>query len=338
MREKTLLMTDKPDGNAEYVLSVRNLCTYYYKISGIVKAVDHVSFDIKPGEMVAIVGESGCGKTAVALSILDLIPNPPGKITDGEILFGSRNLRTLSAEALRQIRGKDIGMVFQEPMASLNPVLTIGRQLSEGIIEHLHVTRTQATTRACELLRKVGIANPESRLNQYPFQLSGGMRQRVMIAIALSCNPKLIIADEPTTALDVTVQAQILELMKKLCSDLNVSFLVITHNLGIVARYANHVNVMYAGRIIEKGTTNDVFCNPLHPYTKALMEAIPRLDLPAKERLDAICGQPPDLSDLPKGCAFRPRCMSAQDICAEEYPHFVDMGCNHLALCWLLKR
>lgn len=328
---------DESQGREEYLLRVRNLCTYYYKLDGIVKAVDQVSFDVKPGEMVAMVGESGCGKTATALSILNLIPSPPGRIVEGEVIFGGRNLCGLSEDELRQVRGCGVGMIFQEPMASLNPVLTIGRQLTETILQHMPLTRAQAADRACELLGRVGITDARSRLGQYPFQLSGGMRQRVMIAIALSCDPRLIIADEPTTALDVTVQAQILELMKKLCDDMQVSFLIITHNLGIVARYADYVNVMYAGRIVEQGTTRQVFCSPMHPYTKALMNSIPRLDQPARDQLETISGHPPDLSSLPKGCAFCDRCKKAVEHCTREYPGYTPGEDGHRAACWLLS-
>lgn len=322
-------------GKEEYLLRVKKLCTYYDKIEGVVKAVNHVSFDVKPGEMVAMVGESGCGKTATALSILNLIPSPPGRIAGGEVLFQGKDLCALSEEEMRKVRGKEIGMVFQEPMASLNPVLTIGRQIMETITEHMSLTRSQAEERACMLLERVGITDAKSRLGQYPFQLSGGMRQRVMIAIALSCDPKLIIADEPTTALDVTVQAQILELMKRLCRDLQVSFLIITHNLGIVARYADRVNVMYAGRIVETGTTRQVFKSPLHPYTRALMSSIPRLDLPVQEQLETISGHPPDLTNLPAGCAFCVRCKEAQERCVGECPEFVWENEDHKAACWL---
>lgn len=337
-RQKRLNQRTEFQEHADYLLRVRDLCTYYYKMDGVVKAVDHVSFDVQPGEMVAMVGESGCGKTATALSILNLIPNPPGKIVNGEILFGGHNLCMMNEEELRKVRGCDIGMIFQEPMASLNPVLTIGRQLTETILEHMKMTRVQAAERACELLELVGITDAKSRLNQYPFQLSGGMRQRVMIAIALSCNPKLIIADEPTTALDVTVQAQILELMKKLCDDRRVSFLVITHNLGIVARYADHVNVMYAGRIVEHGTTRQVFCDPMHPYTKALMNSVPRLDMPVQDQLETIKGHPPDLSNLPAGCTFYDRCKYAQERCLKEYPGFTIGEDDHRAACWLIPK
>lgn len=334
---KTVRGADRSAGVSSHggpVLEVRDLRTHYFKAEGVVKAVDGVSFDIGEGEMVAIVGESGCGKTATALSLVDLVPNPPGKVVGGEVRYRSRDLRTLSDEQLRRVRGKEIGMVFQEPMVALNPVLTVGCQLTEPMFEHLGLSRAEAKARACELLSKVGIPDPEGQLSQYPFQLSGGMRQRLMIAIALSCEPHLIIADEPTTALDVTVQAQILELMKRLSVDLQVSFLVITHNLGIVARYADRVNVMYAGRIVEKGSTFDVFSSPRHPYTRGLVASIPRLDKPAKARLDAIEGQPPDLSEPIQGCAFAPRCRFAETRCRETYPKEISVDGGHTVCCW----
>src|SRR3954471_2854134 len=273
------------------LLKVRDLHTEFRTGAGLVRAVDGVSYTVESGETIAIVGESGSGKSVGAMSILRLIPDPPGRITKGEILFAGRDLMHLSDEEMRQVRGRDIGMVFQEPMTSLNPVLTIGRQITEALEQHQGANHTAAQARAVELLGLVGIADPVRRLKQYPHQLSGGMRQRIMIAIALACGPKLIIADEPTTALDVTIQAQILELMKDLTRRLDVALIIITHNLGVVARYANRVNVMYAGRIIESGRAADIYHDPRHPYTMALLHSVPRLDRPRQARLDPVEGQ-----------------------------------------------
>ena len=286
----------------------------------MVRAVDGISYTVDPGETVAVVGESGSGKSVGALSILRLIPNPPGRIVGGEVMFAGRDLMQLSDDDMREVRGGEIGMVFQEPMTSLNPVLTIGRQITEMLEQHRRADRAAAQARAIELLGLVGIADPQRRLKQYPHQLSGGMRQRIMIAIALACEPKLIIADEPTTALDVTIQAQILELMQNLTHRLGVALIVITHNLGIVARYAHRVNVMYAGRIVESGSAAAIYHTPHHPYTMALLRSVPRLDRPRQARLDPIEGQPPDLTRLGRGCAFRPRCRFAIDACALSAP------------------
>src|ERR1700751_5431970 len=298
------------------LLEIRTLHTEFRTGAGVVPAVDGISYSVERGETVAIVGESGAGKTAGALSILRLTPDPPGRVTRGEILFAGRDLLQLSDEEIRQVRGADIGMIFQEPMTSLNPVLTIGRQITETLEQHRGADRAAAQTRAVELLGLVGIADPARRLKQYPHQLSGGMRQRIMIAIALPCAPKLIIPDEPTTALDVTIQAQILELMKELTRRLDVALIIITHNLGGVARYANRVNVMYAGRIVESGRAADIYHYPRHPYTMALLHSVPRLDRPRQARLDPVEGQPPDLTRLDVGCSFRPRCRFAVEACA----------------------
>jgi oligopeptide/dipeptide ABC transporter ATP-binding protein len=317
------------------LLEVRDLHTEFRTGAGVVRAVDGISYTVERGETVAIVGESGSGKSVSALSILRLIPDPPGRITGGHIGFAGRDLMALSEEEMRQVRGGDIGMVFQEPMTSLNPVLTIGRQITETIEQHRGGDRQAAYRRAVELLGLVGIADPQRRLRQYPHQLSGGMRQRIMIAIALACDPKLIIADEPTTALDVTIQAQILELMKELTRRLEVALIIITHNLGVVARYANRVNVMYAGRIVESGPAAAIYHAPRHPYTIALLRSVPRLDRPRRERLDPVEGQPPDLTRLDGGCAFRPRCRFAVAACAESQPPLVQAGSlRHLAACF----
>jgi oligopeptide transport system ATP-binding protein len=308
------------------LLDVKNLHTEFRTGAGLVRAVDGISYTVEPGETVAIVGESGSGKSVGAMSLLQLIPDPPGRITAGEVWFDGRDLLKLSEEEMRRVRGSEIGMIFQEPMTSLNPVLTIERQITETLEEHRGMDPQAAHARAVELLGLVGISDPERRLKQYPHQLSGGMRQRIMIAIALACEPKLIIADEPTTALDVTIQAQILELMQSLTRRLGVALIIITHNLGVVARYAHRVNVMYAGRIVESGAAAALYHNPHHPYTIALLRSVPRLDRPRQARLDPIEGSPPDLTRLPSGCSFRPRCRFAIARCAEAPPPLVPAG------------
>jgi oligopeptide/dipeptide ABC transporter ATP-binding protein len=316
------------------LLEVKNLKTQFFTSGGVVRAVDDVSYDVDEGETLAVVGESGCGKSVSAMSILRLIPWPPGKVVGGTIHFMGKDLLTVSEDEIRSIRGRKISMVFQEPMTSLNPVLSIGLQLTETIQHHLGLSLEAAKKRSIELLTKVGIADPERRLDQYPHHLSGGMRQRVMIALALSCEPKLIIADEPTTALDVTIQAQILELMKELTRELGVALIVITHNLGIVARYADRVNVMYAGKMIEMGQAKQIYHDPLHPYTLGLLASVPRMDQPRGERLVPIIGQPPDLTRLDDGCAFRARCRYAIDRCANEIPPLEGAGDDHSVACW----
>ncbi len=316
------------------LLEVEDLQTQFFTSAGTVKAVDGISYTVEEGETVAIVGESGCGKSVSALSMLRLIPDPPGRIVGGRILFQGTDLLSLSDKEIRQVRGRDIAMVFQEPMTSLNPVLTIETQLTETLIHHLAMDDQQAHARAVELLGMVGISEPERRLQQYPHHFSGGMRQRVMIAMALSCEPKLIIADEPTTALDVTIQAQILELMKDLTKRLGVALIVITHNLGVVARYADRVNVMYAGKIIERGTAIEVYGSPSHPYTLGLLASVPRLDQRRGERLIPIEGQPPDLTLLDDGCAFRPRCRFSVARCDDAIPTLETVGEAHLTACW----
>ena len=317
------------------LLEVRNLRTYFFTDAGVVKAVDGVSFQVEEGETLAIVGESGSGKSVSALSIMRLIPDPPGRIVDGQVLFRDQDLLQVEEQDMSHIRGKSIGMIFQEPMTSLNPVLTIGRQMTESLEWHLKMSRTDAKNRAMELLRMVDISDPQRRLAQYPHHFSGGMRQRVMIAMALSCNPSLLIADEPSTALDVTVQAQILELMKDLTEQIGVALIIITHNLGVVARYANRVNVMYAGKVIESASADDLYATPRHPYTLGLMASVPRLDLPLTARLESIEGQPPDLINLPRGCSFLPRCRFAIDQCATDEPPLTRLTEGHFAACWV---
>ena len=300
----------------------------------MVHAVGGISYTVETGEAVAIVGESGCGKSVGAMSILRLIPEPPGRIVKGEVLFEGRDLLKLSNAEIRDVRGRDIAMIFQEPMTSLNPVFSVGRQLTETLLRHTDMKVSQANERALELLIQVGISDPERRLEQYPHHLSGGMRQRVMIAMALACDPKLIIADEPTTALDVTIQAQILELMKGLSERLGVAQLIITHNLGVVARYAKRVNVMYAGKIVEMGLAKDIYHNPSHPYTLGLLASVPRLDQVRGTKLIPIEGQPPDLARLDEGCAFRPRCRFSTERCAQEIPELKTVSGEHQSACW----
>lgn len=316
------------------VLEIEDLRTYFDTDGGVVKAVDGVSYTVEAGETLGLVGESGCGKSVTALSIMRLIPTPPGRIVSGRVLYNGEDLLSLNLEDMRRVRGRAIGMIFQEPMTSLNPVLTLERQLSETLQLHRGMSREEARVESIDLLARVGIPDAERRVKQYPHQFSGGMRQRVMIAMALSCNPKLIIADEPTTALDVTIQAQILELMKSLTNEFGVSLIVITHNLGVVARYADRMNIMYAGKIIERGAAREVYSNPRHPYTVGLLKSVPRLDLPRRAKLDPIEGQPPDLINLPQGCAFRERCRWAVDKCATEEPPLMLVSEGHWSACW----
>ncbi len=319
------------------LLEVRDLRTTFLTNAGIVRAVDGVSWDVEQGETVALVGESGCGKSVSALSIMRLVDEPAGRIESGEVIYKGRDLLKLSEEQMRGVRGREIAMIFQEPMTSLNPVLSIGRQLTEGLEIHLQMKPPEARVRAVELLGMVGIPDPERRLAQYPHHFSGGMRQRMMIAMALACNPSLILADEPTTALDVTIQAQILELMRDLARRLGVAMLIITHNLGVVARYADRVNVMYAGRIIERASAAELYAHPRHPYTLGLLRSVPRLDEPRRSRLAPIEGQPPDLTRLPAGCAFAPRCTYRAERCAA-VPALDAVGAGHLCACWEHER
>jgi peptide/nickel transport system ATP-binding protein len=307
-------------GTSSQLLEVEDLHVQFSTSRGIVRAVEGLSFSIAPGEIVAIVGESGSGKSVSALSIMRLLPRLTSRIPKGRILFEDRNLLDLDDEQMREIRGRDISMIFQEPMTSLNPILTIGLQITEPLTIHMGMDEAQARARAVELMRLVGIPDAERRLDQYPHQFSGGMRQRVMIAIGLACNPKLIIADEPTTALDVTIQAQILELMKDLARKLNIALIIITHNLGIVARYADRVIVMYAARLVEQGTAENIFHRPRHPYTMGLLRSVPRLDRPRGVKLETIEGLPPNLATAPPGCRFAPRCPYRLPACAENPP------------------
>ena len=317
------------------LLEVRNLQTHFNTGNGVVKAVDGVSFDVREGETVAIVGESGSGKSVTAMSVLRLIPNPPGQIVGGEILFDGKDLLHVQESEMRDIRGNRIAMIFQEPMTSLNPVFTIGRQVGEPIEIHQSLDSKGILEHCIELLRKVRIPDPEKRLHAYPHQFSGGMRQRAMIAMGLACEPRLIIADEPTTALDVTVQAQILELLKEVTRQSTSSLILITHDLGVVARYADRVNVMYAGRIVEHGPAREIYNSPKHPYTIGLMQSIPRLDDNAGSRLVPIDGQPPDMSNPPSGCPFHPRCPNVTDRCREKLPPLSKVNDGHWKACWV---
>jgi len=318
----------------EPLLEVKNLKTQFFTQDGVVKAVDDVSFSVLPGETLGIVGESGCGKSITAMSIMRLIPTPPGRIVNGSINFEGEDILGMSDEEMRSVRGNKIAMIFQDPMTSLNPVLSINRQISETLELHLGMSKSQSRQRAIELLNMVGIPNAEERVDQYPHQFSGGMRQRVMIAMALSCNPKLLIADEPTTALDVTIQAQILDLMRNLQAEHNTALIMITHDLGVVAGMTDRVNVMYAGHVVETATTEELFANPKHPYTVGLLNSIPRLDSNRKEKLDPIRGLPPDLIDLPDMCPFLPRCDYAREKCEQQNPPLLEVNANHRSACW----
>ena len=330
----------QPGSNVAPILNVDELKTYFFTRQGTVKAVDAVSFSLKPRETLAIVGESGCGKSITALSLLRLIPYPPGRIVGGRIDFEGTNLLTLDEEEMRGIRGNHISMIFQEPMTSLNPVMTVGRQISEALILHQNMTREQALARSVEMLKLVRIPEPEQRVKEYPHQLSGGMRQRVMIAMALACNPKVLIADEPTTALDVTIQAQILKLIVELQERLGTAVILITHDLGVVAETAHRVIVMYAGRKVEEANVEDLFARAQHPYTHGLLASIPHLDLirghesDERERLQEIPGIVPALSNLPDACTFAPRCRFATEKCRAEYPPYEQKRPGHWAACW----
>ena len=322
------------------LLEVNDLSTHFFTPAGIVKAVNGVSFDLREGESLALVGESGCGKSITALSIMRLIPSPPGRIVSGSVRFMGQDLLAHDEETMRSIRGNQIGMVFQEPMTSLNPVLTIGRQLSESVRVHLGWDAAAASARAVELLSLVGIPDAKRRLSAYPHEFSGGMRQRVMIAMALGCNPKLLIADEPTTALDVTIQAQILELIRQVQRDLGIAVILITHNLGVVARYVDRINVMYAGGIVERGELAEIFRAPRHPYTEGLLASVPRLDKPKGARLVPIEGMPPDLGALPAGCAFHDRCGYVRERCLADVPRLLPLPgapAPHSVACWAVN-
>jgi len=316
----------------EKLLEVRNLAVSFKTYGGEVQAVRGVSFHVYKGETVAIVGESGCGKSVTSQTIIRLTP---GIVKSGEILFEGRDLLKLTEKEMQRVRGKEIGMIFQDPMTSLNPTMTIGRQIAEGLMKHQGLSKKDALDRAVEMLRLVGIPQPESRIKQYPHQFSGGMRQRVMIAIALACNPKLLIADEPTTALDVTIQAQIIDLMKELQRKTGTSIILITHDLGVVADIADRVIVMYAGKVVEEGTVDEIFYNPQHPYTWGLLRSVPRLDADRSQELAPIPGTPPDLFAPPKGCSFCARCDYAMEVCRDHMPEETAVSATHRVSCWL---
>jgi len=318
----------------EKVLEVKDLRTYFYTEDGEVRAVDGLRYDVKKGESVGLVGESACGKSVSALSIMRLIPYPPGIIVGGEVIFNGQDLLQVSEAEMRHIRGNQIAMIFQEPMTSLNPVLTIGRQVSESLELHRGMDKKAAAEEVVKLLKLVSLPDVEKRVGDYPHQFSGGMQQRIMIAMALSCNPELLIADEPTTSVDVTVQAQLLELIGNLRDQFGTSVIIITHNLGVVARYVDRVNVMYAGRLVETAPTDVLYSEPKHPYTLGLLASVPRLDLARKRKLSVIDGLPPNLARVPKGCAFCPRCYFAIDRCREERPELEEVEENHYSACF----
>jgi oligopeptide transport system ATP-binding protein len=320
----------------EYLLEIQDLKTYFKVKAGKVRAVDGVSFAIKPGEKLGVVGESGCGKSVTALSIMRLLPQPPGEIAGGSVLFEDQDLLDLPESAMRKIRGGKIGMIFQDPMTCLNPTMTIGNQIGEALRIHLKLSQNESHKRAISLLEQVGIPAASERINSYPHQFSGGMRQRVVIAIALACNPKLLIADEPTTALDVTVQAQILDLINGVCSDFGTAVILITHDLGVVAGMTDRIAVMYAGKVVETATTDELFANPRHPYTLGLLSSVPRVDEIRHSQLKTIEGAPPDLLSPPTGCPFMPRCAFARAICRTMPPLEALPGQrDHLKACWV---
>lgn len=316
------------------VLEVKGLKTYFYTEMGVVKAVDGLSYHVNKGECVALVGESACGKSVSSMSIMRLIPSPPGLIVGGKIIFKGEDLLQVSEERMREIRGNKIGMVFQEPTTSLNPVMPVGRQISELLELHRGMKKKEALSESAKLLKLVGIPDSEHRIFDYPYQFSGGMQQRIMIAMALSCNPELIIADEPTTSLDVTVQAQIMEILDGLRRDYGTTVMIITHNLGVVARYVDRVNVMYAGSLVEQGPTEVIYAEPKHPYTIGLLASVPRLDVPKRDSFQSIKGSPPNLAKLPKGCSFEPRCAYAMPRCKEERPVLEKVGEDHYRSCF----
>jgi oligopeptide transport system ATP-binding protein len=320
---------------AEHLLVMDDLKMHFHTRDGVVKAVDGVSYTLDRGETLGVVGESGSGKSVTALTMMGLISMPPGKVEGGDVTFKGRSLIKMNDEELRKIRGNEISMIFQDPMTSLNPVMTIGRQITEMLELHMAMDKKQARARAAELLTMVGVARAADRLDDYPHQFSGGMRQRVMIAMALSCAPQLLIADEPTTALDVTIQAQIVDLVKKLRDELGMAIIWITHDLGVVARLVKNVIVMYAGYIIEQSGVEDLYSNPSHPYTLGLLGSLPRVDEVERTRLVSIEGAPPDLVDVPQGCPFAPRCTYVIDRCREENPPLMPVGPAHQAACWV---
>jgi len=321
--------------NPERILEVKDLCTRFHIAEGTVYAVNGVSFHLNQGEAIGVVGESGCGKSVTMMSIMRLIPIPPGEIARGQVFYNHHDLLELSEAEMEHIRGKDIAMVFQDPMTAFNPVLSIGRQLGEPLRVHLGLDKEEIRQRSCELLDQVGISDTKHCLEEYPHQFSGGMRQRAMIAMSLACSPSILIADEPTTALDVTIQAQIVELVQRIRQQMNMAVIWITHDLGVVAEIAERVLVMYAGFIVEEAQVDDLYENPRHPYTQALLAALPRVDRRRDRRLQSIPGAPPNLLVAPKGCPFLQRCQFAFDRCRGEMPPLIQVGLNHQAACWL---
>ena len=324
--------------NRSPILQVRNLKTYFFTVDGIAKAVDDVSINLYKGKTLGLVGESGCGKSVTAMSIIRLIKDPPGKTVGGQVFFDGRDLQQISTKEIKAVRGKQIAMIFQEPMTSLNPVYKVGDQIAEMLMLHEKLNKRDSWDRAVGMLKKVQIPSPEKRANDYPHQLSGGMRQRVMIAMALSCNPKVLIADEPTTALDVTVQAQIIDLMLELKEEFGTAILLITHDLGVIAEIAERVDVMYAGKVVEKAGTLSIFEQPKHPYTRGMLKSLPKLETKSgsnDRRLQEIKGLVPSFFELPGGCSFHPRCCYTMEVCREKPPELIDIGGDHLVQCHL---
>ena len=329
---------DQTMNQSEKILEIKDLCVEFKTVEGTVKAINHLNYTLHKGEKLGIVGESGSGKSVSSLGIMQLIPNPPGEIVGGEILYKGQDLVKKSEKDMQKIRGNEISMIFQEPMTSLNPIIKCGRQIAESLRLHRGMNKKEAMEEAIRMMQAVGIANPEVRAYEYPHQMSGGMRQRVMIAMALACQPQILIADEPTTALDVTIQAQILELMMELKEKLGMAIIMITHDLGVVASMCDRIAVMYAGRIVEYGTTDDIFYNPKHEYTKGLLKSIPRLDAKEHERLVPIEGTPIDLLNPPAGCPFAPRCSNCMKICLRENPPKTDFSETHYAHCFMNQK
>lgn len=329
---------DQTMNQSEKILEIKDLCVEFKTVEGTVKAINHLNYTLHKGEKLGIVGESGSGKSVSSLGIMQLIPNPPGEIVGGEILYKGQDLVKKSEKDMQKIRGNEISMIFQEPMTSLNPIIKCGRQIAESLRLHRGMNKKEAMEEAIRMMQAVGIANPEVRAYEYPHQMSGGMRQRVMIAMALACQPQILIADEPTTALDVTIQAQILELMMELKEKLGMAIIMITHDLGVVASMCDRIAVMYAGRIVEYGTTDDIFYNPKHEYTKGLLKSIPRLDAKEHERLVPIEGTPIDLLNPPAGCPFAPRCSNCMKICLREMAPVTTFDDVHYTQCWMNQK
>ncbi len=337
-QEKSEMPRAVAAADAEPLLSIEDLQVSFHTYAGEVHAVRGVNIQLEKGGSLAVVGESGCGKTVTMQAVMRLTPMPPGEIKNGRIMFNGRDIRTLSENQMQSIRGKEIGMIFQDPMTGLNPTMTVGSQIAEAVIKHQRLSHEAAMAKAIEMLEMVEIPNPAVRANQYPHQFSGGMRQRAMIAIALACEPLLLVADEPTTSLDVTIQAQIIDLLKDLQEKLGMSIIIITHNLGVVARLARDIVVMYAGKVVERGTSPQIFYHPAHPYTQALLKSVPRLDEEGRTTLASIPGAPPDLFVPPQGCAFAARCTKTMKICLEQDSEPTDLGDEHTVSCWLYHR